>query len=123
MGIYHSVLQQLVKIVSINAESFNVLTKSWYTGFISTIQWSNSKDDESAFKALQVIGDAVRDTAERYDGELQFINMNDANNMQDIFKGYGDASLARLQAISQAYDSQQVFQRLQNDGFLLSKAG
>ena len=65
----------------------------------------------------------MRDAAKQSGGEIRFINMNDANAKQNVLKSYGDESLARLRAVSQAYDRQQVFQKLQSNGYLLSKAG
>ena len=48
--------------------------------------------------------------------------MNDAGSFQDVIASYGAESVERLTAVSRSYDSHQVFQEIQNNGFLLSKA-
>jgi len=53
---------------------------------------------------------------------LPFVYMNDASRDQNPLASYGSASLARLKGVARAYDPLQVFQRLQNGGFLLSRA-
>lgn len=52
---------------------------------------------------------------------LPFMYMNDASRDQNPLASYGSTNVARLVEISQKYDPNQVFQNLQNDGFLLSK--
>ena len=52
---------------------------------------------------------------------LPFVYMNDASRDQNPLASYGSKNLARLVKVSQKYDSKRVFQKLQNDGFLLSK--
>jgi hypothetical protein len=52
--------------------------------------------------------------------DLQF--MNDSGYQQSPLASYGSASLSYLKSMSKKYDPTQVFQRLQNSGFLVSKA-
>jgi hypothetical protein len=52
----------------------------------------------------------------------QFIYLNDASRDQNPLSTYEPSNLARLKTIAQKYDPFEVFQRLQNDGFLLSKS-
>ncbi|KAF2271689.1 uncharacterized protein EI97DRAFT_387396, partial [Westerdykella ornata] len=53
---------------------------------------------------------------------LETIYMNDASRDQNPLASYPEANLSRLREIAQKYDPGRVFQVLQNDGFLLSKA-
>lgn len=46
---------------------------------------------------------------------------NDASRDQSPIATYGEANIAKLKAIALKYDPKQVFQTLQNDGFLLRK--
>jgi len=48
--------------------------------------------------------------------------MNDASRDQNPIAGYGAENVAKLKAVSEKYDPTQIFQVLQNDGFLLRKA-
>ena len=52
---------------------------------------------------------------------LDFVFLNDANFDQNPIASYGPKNVAKLQAVSKKYDPDQVFQILQNDGFLLRK--
>lgn len=54
---------------------------------------------------------------------LPFLFMNDASRDQDPLASYGQDNLAKLRRIARKYDPAQVFQKQQNGGFLLSKAG
>lgn len=47
--------------------------------------------------------------------------MNDGSREQSPLSSYGSANIAKLKTVSLEYDSPQLFQNLQNDGFLLSK--
>ncbi|KAL4931672.1 FAD-binding oxidoreductase [Aspergillus undulatus] len=49
-----------------------------------------------------------------------FVYMGDASRDQNLLASYGEENLERLKAVSLKYDPGQVFQRLQNNGFLLS---
>lgn len=53
---------------------------------------------------------------------LDFIFLNDASHDQNPLASYGTENLAKLREISRAYDPEQIFQKLQNGGFLLSRA-
>ncbi|KAF2867471.1 hypothetical protein BDV95DRAFT_610863 [Massariosphaeria phaeospora] len=52
---------------------------------------------------------------------LPFLYMNDATRDQSPLASYPAANIAKLKTIAQKYDPKGVFQKLQNDGFLLSK--
>lgn len=53
--------------------------------------------------------------------DIDFIYMNDASRDQNPIASYGAANVAQLKSIALLYDPDEVFQNLQNDGFLLRK--
>jgi len=95
------------------------VSQNWFVGAIT---WADSKDDEAAMSAIEALGDAVHRAATRNGVDLPFRFMNDANHFQDVFAGYGADSYERLLAVSKIYDPDQIFQTLQNGGWLLSRS-
>ncbi|OJD36444.1 fad linked oxidase-like protein [Diplodia corticola] len=95
------------------------VSQDWFT---ATIQWEDAGDDEAALNAIQALGESVRVTSEQHGAGLPLRFMNDANLEQNVLGSYGAGNLARLRDISEKYDPQQLFQTLQNNGYLLSKA-
>ena len=65
---------------------------------------------------------AIRTNARTANKYLPYEFQNDASYTQNVLAGYGAANLAALQAASKKYDPWQVMQKLQNGGFLVSKA-
>ena len=61
-------------------------------------------------------------TSERNGAGLPLRFMDDANHAQNVLGSYGAGNLERLRAVSEQYDQPHVFQKLQNNGFLLSEA-
>jgi hypothetical protein len=53
---------------------------------------------------------------------LPFLFMNDASRDQNPLASYGRENLRRLREIAAKYDPTQLFQKVQNSGFLLSRA-
>ncbi|KAI1656821.1 hypothetical protein F4813DRAFT_361961 [Daldinia decipiens] len=91
--------------------------QQWWT---TTIDWERSEDDE-------LVRTASIDTVEQWEKlsrqrglDLPFIFMNDASRDQNPLASYGSESVDRLKQISQKYDPNQLFQKLQGNGFLLS---
>ncbi|EZF78735.1 hypothetical protein H105_00196 [Trichophyton soudanense CBS 452.61] len=101
-----------------NPMGLEEISQNW---FVSTIEYADSAHDEAALKAIQALGESVKRAAVSRGAHLSFLFMNDANYEQDVLSSYGPNNLARLRAMSRKYDPLQVFQSLQNDGFLLSK--
>lgn len=52
---------------------------------------------------------------------IDYIYQNDASRDQNPIATYGAENIAKLKEIAAKYDPDQVFQKLQRDGFLLSK--
>ncbi|KID89998.1 FAD binding domain-containing protein, partial [Metarhizium majus ARSEF 297] len=87
-----------------------------------SITWEHGVDDEKALAAINSYTKKVEDLAKSRGVYLEGKIMNDANFMQKVLASYGTENLDRMKAVSRRYDPLQVFQKLQNDGFLLSKA-
>ncbi|KAK8036503.1 FAD-binding domain-containing protein [Apiospora marii] len=83
------------------------------------INWTDAEHDEAAMQALVDVGKDLAASAHEMGTDLNFHYMNDAGPDQDVLASYG--SMNRMRAVSRAYDPYQVFQHLQNDGFLLGK--
>ncbi|KAL8726337.1 MAG: hypothetical protein Q9166_006785 [cf. Caloplaca sp. 2 TL-2023] len=102
-----------------NVLGLDKVGQSWFAG---TVQWNSPNDDVAAQQTLLSVCGAVKDAATANGAHLPFLFMNDANYAQDVLGSYGSASKAQLRATARKYDPQGVFQRLQNDGFLLRKS-
>lgn len=89
--------------------------------FATTIKWTNNDDTEAAHKAVQSLGKAVVELARTNGVYLPNVYQNDANYDQSPLASFPAPNVARLKATSLKYDPDQMFQILQNNGFLLSK--
>lgn len=86
------------------------------------IQWEESESDEAAVATLQNITLKIEALAQKQGLYLESKIMNDAAFYQNVLASYGSENLRRLKDVAAQYDPSQVFQSLQNDGFLLLKA-
>ncbi|GAP85194.1 putative fad linked oxidase-like protein [Rosellinia necatrix] len=90
----------------------------WWT---TLIDWEREEDDDLV-RSVSIETTALYEKLGKERGlGLPFIFMNDASQDQNPLASYGSESIYRLKEISQIYDKKQVFQKLQSDGFLLSK--
>ena len=86
------------------------------------MDWTNAQDDATV-RAVSIATTAKWQELSAARGlNIPFTFMNDASRDQNPLAGYGATNLAKLRAASKKYDPSQVFQKLQNNGFLLSKA-
>lgn len=91
-------------------------------GWTSIIDWKDAKDDD-------LVRSVSIDTTlywEQLGKErnlwLPYLFMNDAARDQNPLASYGATNLARLREIAAEYDRDQLFQKQQSGGFLLSRA-
>lgn len=89
---------------------------------IDNATWDSPNDDTRIFDLMHRMGDTILSSAVRHGADLSYRFMNDAYDGQPVLSGYGAGNLHRLRPIAQAYDPHSVFQRLQNGGWLLSRA-
>ncbi|KAL4945676.1 hypothetical protein BDV06DRAFT_230146 [Aspergillus oleicola] len=90
----------------------------WWT---TLIDWENEKDDETVRSVSIAMSQKWKALAEERGLHNGFVYMNDASRDQNPLASYGQGNLERLKDVSRKYDPGQVFQRLQNGGFLLSR--
>jgi hypothetical protein len=90
-------------------------------GWTTLVDWNDQKDESIA----RGVGIA---TTKKWDElstarnlQVPFLYMNDASRDQSPLETYPAANIQRMKTIAAKYDPLQVFQTLQNDGFLLSK--
>ncbi|KAK3935413.1 bifunctional solanapyrone synthase [Diplogelasinospora grovesii] len=96
-----------------NALGLPLKNMQWWT---TLVDWQNAADDDTA-RSVSIA------TSEEWKkgSDINFLYMNDCARDQNPLAGYGRENIAKLKAVSRKYDRGQVFQRLQNDGFLLRK--
>ena len=85
-------------------------------------QWTEDKDDAVARSQIAQLIKSIESTAKSRGKLLPFQFQNDAWKTQSPLRSYGSESLSYLQKTSKKYDPDQVFQKLQNGGFLISRA-
>ncbi|KAF2972752.1 hypothetical protein GQX73_g789 [Xylaria multiplex] len=90
----------------------------WWT---TLIDWEREEDDELVRSVSIETTDLYEELSKERGLDLPFIFMNDASQDQNPLTSYGSENILRLKDISKKYDKKQVFQKLQNGGFLLSK--
>lgn len=90
-------------------------------GWTTLIDWENEEDDDLVRSGAVNFTEQWKTTGQDLGVYLPFMYMNDASRDQNPLASYGSDNVARLVQISQKYDADQVFQNLQNNGFLLSK--
>jgi hypothetical protein len=102
-----------------NVINIKPVKQSWL-GILT--QWTDSKYDQIGPQMAVDLITKIK-AAAKADGKLLDTDfMNDANANQSPLRSYGTQSVSLLKAASTKYDPQGVFQKLQNNGFLLSKA-
>jgi len=73
-------------------------------------------------KAACMIADKVEEVSKKNGTYLPFQYANYSSRDQNPLASYGADNLAKLKAIALKYDPEQVFQLLQNGGWLVSRA-
>lgn len=90
-------------------------------GWVFTCEWPKGKeeDDAAARKAIHAIVDGVKRAAEEKALLLDYLSANFAFSSQKVIRSYGPENTRTLETVAAKYDSQGVFQKLQNNGFKL----
>ncbi|KAI0802232.1 FAD-binding domain-containing protein [Xylaria sp. FL0064] len=91
----------------------------WWT---TVVDWENATDDDEVRSVSIETSKAWEALGQYRSTSLPHIFMNDASRDQNPLASYGLENLTRLKRIALKYDGDGLFQKLQNDGFLLSKA-
>ncbi|RYO74495.1 hypothetical protein DL764_010811 [Monosporascus ibericus] len=82
-------------------------------------EWPKDGDDAAAQHAVNTMARNVQSLAKERGLQLGYVSMTFANASQDVLRGYGVENIKKMQATAAEYDHDGVFQKLQNDGFLL----
>jgi hypothetical protein len=86
-------------------------------------QWTDDAEDDLARSQIRQLISSFESTDKARDLLLDFHFMNDCSHLQSPLQSYGPESVAFLRNVSQKWDPQCVFQKLQDSGYLLSKIG
>jgi Berberine and berberine like. len=90
-------------------------------GWTTIVDWDNEKDDDLVRSVSIETSAQWKKLAQERGLDVDFVYMNDASRDQNPIASYRSTNVHRLQQVARKYDPKQVFQRLQNDGFLISK--
>jgi len=101
-----------------NSLGVSAQTQTWFAG---VMEWDSDADDVSSQAAVDMLYSEIMSLAHTKELLLPFQFPNDAGFLQSPLQGTGQDNLLSLKEVSRKYDSSQTFQKLQNDGFLLSK--
>ncbi|KAF7594710.1 hypothetical protein BBP40_008603 [Aspergillus hancockii] len=90
----------------------------WWT---TLIDWEHASDDAVVREVPIATTNKWIELGQERGLHDPLVYMNDASRDQNPLLSYGEENLVKLKAVSLKYDPSQVFQKLQNNGFLLSK--
>ncbi|KAF2756228.1 FAD-binding domain-containing protein [Pseudovirgaria hyperparasitica] len=85
-------------------------------------QWTDDRDNEKIYDIVDEITQATIDEAEQRGLDEKFIFANGGSFTQNVLASYGEENLKHIRAASKKFDRKQMFQSLQNGGFLVSRA-
>lgn len=101
--------------------SLNV-PKVSHTWTAVAVRWQDEKDRPDMTKRMNDMTSWLTDNACSSGLDLPNLFANDAHADQNVMASYGRESLVNLKAVSRKYDPSQVFQRLQANGWFVSRA-
>jgi FAD/FMN-containing dehydrogenase len=81
--------------------------------------WTNASDDAKVFATANRFVSRSVELATSMGLDNRFIYMNYASQDQDVFAGYGEENVRRLESVQREYDPNGVFKRLQPGYFKL----
>jgi len=98
------------------------LTAQNHHWFLIMADFKNVADEAAVRESCRAIVAKGEDIAKKNGTFLPFRYANYSSRDQNPLKSYGEENLGRLKEIARIYDPKEVFQKLQNGGWLLSKA-
>ncbi|PHH88230.1 hypothetical protein CDD83_7806 [Cordyceps sp. RAO-2017] len=93
-------------------------THQWWT---TLVDWADASKDDLARSVSIETADYWERLSKERGLHVPHLYLNDASRDQNPIASYGAGNVQQLRKIAAKYDSARVFQRLQNDGFLLDK--
>ncbi|KAI5918292.1 hypothetical protein F4810DRAFT_692903 [Camillea tinctor] len=90
--------------------------QEWYEWFIT---WEDSTQDTTIHEISSRITERCTQAAEAKDLLLPYLFMNTAGKDQKVLQSFGTENVDYIKTVAAKYDPEQVFQKLQNSGFLI----
>ena len=82
--------------------------------------WKGPNDEEAVRAACKVIVDKCEEVSKKNGTYLPFKYANYSSRDQNPLSTYGEENLRKLKEIALKFDPEEVFQKLQNGGWLVS---
>ncbi|KAI0483182.1 hypothetical protein GGR56DRAFT_663748 [Xylariaceae sp. FL0804] len=90
--------------------------QSWYEWFIT---YEDASEDETIYAISERITQRLTAACEAKGLDVPYLFMNTAGEEQDVLASYGAENVAYIKEVAAKFDPDQVFQKLQHDGFLI----
>lgn len=94
------------------------IPQQWHEWFIT---WSDSSQDAQIYAISKTITTKLVAAAKSQNVWLPYLFMNTAGTSQKVLESFGTANLQIIKNVAAKYDPGQVFQKYQNDGYLVRK--
>ncbi|KAI1105494.1 FAD-binding domain-containing protein [Jackrogersella minutella] len=99
-----------------NSVGLKEVPQQWYEWFIT---WTNSTQEQTVWEISQQITQLCTAATEAKGLSLPYLFTNTAGKSQNVLNSFGADNVAFIKATAAKYDPGQIFQKLQNDGFLI----
>ncbi|CZR56975.1 uncharacterized protein PAC_06864 [Phialocephala subalpina] len=102
-----------------NPMGLSAQNQSW---FLIMADFKNLTDEETVRASCRTIVSKGEEISKNNGTHVPFVYANYASRDQNPLRSYGEENFEKLKAVAKKYDPGEVFQKLQNGGWLLSKA-
>ncbi|CAG8979684.1 hypothetical protein HYALB_00003915 [Hymenoscyphus albidus] len=93
--------------------------QQWWT---TVVDWSSASQDAAVRDPVIAVGEKWKSAGQARGSYVPLIYMGDGSRDQNPLASYGTENLNKLKATAKKYDPRELFQTMQQSGFLLSKA-
>ncbi|KAI0896877.1 FAD-binding domain-containing protein [Annulohypoxylon nitens] len=94
------------------------IPQQWYEWYIT---WTDSTQQQTIDDIASKITQRCTAATEAKNASLPYLFTNTAGMKQNVLGSFGTDNVNTIKTIAAKYDPEQVFQKLQNDGFLIRK--
>ncbi|KAM7183945.1 hypothetical protein V8F20_012422 [Naviculisporaceae sp. PSN 640] len=102
-----------------NLLGLSAVPQVWYEWYVN---WKNPADDAAVAAVVKSVRQKLDKAARQKGVLLPYLFMNVAGREQNVLASFGRRNLEEIKAVAKKYDYSGVFQRLQNDGYLIRDA-
>ncbi|KAM7205914.1 hypothetical protein V8F33_000744 [Rhypophila sp. PSN 637] len=102
-----------------NLLGLSAVPQVWYEWYIN---WKNPADDGAVAAIVKKVREKLDKAARQKGVLLPYLFMNVAGREQNVLASFGKKNLHEIKAVAKKYDPSGVFQRLQNNGYLIRDA-